>query len=118
MRSDTRPVRPRGLALALGWRRLLLALGVAVLFGALNSLPATAPAIRVTIGHAVVVGLAALLAFGLLEQWPARPPPWLPRWILQLVGVVVAVPLGVLLAHSISMAIDEHLAHEPPQMTG
>ena len=109
-------VRPRGIALLLGWRRVLFTLGVSVLFGALNSLPATAPAAPVTIANAVVVGLAALLAFGLLEQYPARPP--LPRWILQLVGVVVAVPLGMLLAHSIAMAIDVHSAHEPSQMTG
>jgi predicted MFS family arabinose efflux permease len=34
------------------------------------------------------------------------------------VGVVIAVPAGVLLAHSISMAIDIHAAHERPQMMG
>ena len=118
MLSATAQPRPRGLALALGWRRVLLALGVAVLFGALNSLPGNAPAAAVTIGHAVVVGLAAMLAFGLLEQWPLRLPLWLPRWILQLAGVVAAVPIGVLLAHLTSMAVDSHLAHEPPQMTG
>jgi hypothetical protein len=111
-------MRPRGLAVALGWRRVQFVLGVSVLFGALNSLPATAPAIHVTIGHAVAAGLAALLSFGLFERHPARLLPWLPRWILQLVGVVVAVPLGVLLAHSISMAIDVHRAHESAQMTG
>ena len=111
-------VKPRGIGVLLGRQRVLLTLGVSVLFGTLNSLPATAPAAHVTIGHAVVVGLAAMLVFGLLEQLPARPPSWLPRWILQLVGVVVAVPVGALLAHSISMAIDVHSAHEPPQMTG
>ena len=118
MLSETGQPKPRGLALALGWRRVRLVLGVSVLFGTLNSLPATAPAAHVTIGHAVVVGLVAMLAFGLLEQRPALHPPWLPRWILQLLGVVAAVPVGVLLAHSVSMAIDMHLAHEQPQMTG
>jgi hypothetical protein len=103
--------------LALAWRRLLLALGLSVLFGVLNSMPSAAPPAGVTIGHAVVVGLAAILAFGLLEQFPARPPPWLPRWVLQLIGVVVAIPAGALLAHSISMAIDVHAAHDEPQMT-
>jgi signal transduction histidine kinase len=110
-------VRP-GVALLLGWRRVLLALGVSVVFGALNTLPATASPIHVTIAHAVVVGLTVVLAFGLLEHYPARLPTWLPRWILQLVGVVVAVPAGVLLAHFVHMAIDEHAAHEPGQMTG
>lgn len=111
-------VKPRGVALLLGRRRVLLVLGVSVLFGTLNSLPDTAPPGHVTIGHAVVAGIVTMLAFGVLEQRPARPPSWLPRWILQLVGVVVAVPVGVLLAHSISMAIDIDLAHERAQMRG
>ena len=110
--------RPRGVALAFGWRRLLLALGLSALFGAANSLPSAAPPADVTIGHALVVGLIAVLAFGLFEQRPLRLPSWLPRWVLQLGGVVIAIPAGVLLAHSISMAIDIHSAHERPQMTG
>jgi hypothetical protein len=108
--------RPRGFAVAFGWRRLLRVLGLSLLFGLFNSLPSTAPSVLVTIGHAVVVGLAAVLAFGLLEQRPLRP--WLPRWVMQLIGVVVAIPVGVLLAHSVSMAIDVHASHRAPQMTG
>jgi signal transduction histidine kinase len=118
MPSDRKSRRPRGWAVALGWRRILFALGLSVLFGALNSAPATAPRPLVTIGHAVVVGLAAMLAFGLLEQRPVRPPSWLPRWVMQLMGVVIAVPIGVLLAHCVSMAVDIHASHQPPQMTG
>lgn len=108
--------RPRGVALAFGWRRLSLALGLSMLFGAANSLGSSAPPVHVTIGHAVVVGLTVVLAFGLFEQWPAKLR--LPRWVLQVVGVMIAVPLGALLAHSVSMAIDIHSAHEDPQMTG
>lgn len=110
--------QPRGVALALGWRRLLLALGLSLLFGVANSLPSTMPPFPVALGHAVVVALIAVLAFGLFEQRPLRLPTWLPRWVLQLVGVVVAIPAGVLLAHSISMAIDVHAAHEQSQMMG
>ncbi len=118
MVSIAAAVRPNRWALAFAWQRLALALGVSFVFGALNSLPASAPAIQVNVGHAIVVGLVALLAFGLLEQYPARLPGWSARWLLQLVGVVFAVPVGVLLAHSVSMAIDIHSAHERPQMTG
>jgi len=107
----------RVFARVFGRRRVLLVLGVAALFGAANSLPSSAPPFSVTTGHALAVGLAALLAFGALEQWPARLPSWLPRWILQLAGVVIAVPTGVLLAHVVAMAIDEHSAHESGQMT-
>ncbi len=88
------PVAPtakaRGLALALGWRRVLLTLGVSVLFGVLNTLSNSTAAI-IVVGRTVLVGLLAMLAFGLFEQWPARPPGRLPRWALQLVGVVVAL---------------------------
>jgi hypothetical protein len=108
--------RSRDVGLLLGWRRLLLALGLSVLFGTLNSLPPTAPPADVTIGHALVVGIAALLAFGLLERYPPRLPSWLPRWVLQLIGVVISVPAGALLAHAVSMAIDVHAAHDQPQM--
>jgi two-component sensor histidine kinase len=116
-RQITEP-RLRGLALALGWRRLAFAIALGLVFGALNSVPSTAPPAYVTIGHALVVTFLAVVAFGLLEQRPRKLPAWLPRWVLQLIGVVVAVPAGVLLAHVISMAIDVHSAHEEPQMTG
>jgi hypothetical protein len=110
--------RPRGVALAFGWRRLLLALGLSTLFGVFNSLPSSAPPTYITIYHAVVVGLVAMLAFGLFEQRPLRLPSWLPRWVLQVLGVVIAIPSGVLLAHFISMAVDIHSAHLRPQMMG
>jgi hypothetical protein len=110
--------RPRGVALAFGWRRLLLALGLSTLFGAINSLPSDAAPASVTIYHALAVGLIAVLAFGLFEQRPLRLPSWLPRWVLQVVGVVIAVPAGVLLAHSIHMAVDIESAHRQPQMMG
>jgi two-component sensor histidine kinase len=100
----------------LGATRVLLALGVPTMFGLLNSLRPGAPAIHVTIIHAVAIGVVATLTFGLLERYPKRVPAWLPRWVLQLVGVVVAVPLGVLLPHLVHMNLDVHAAHQPAQL--
>ncbi|HEY5806986.1 MAG TPA: histidine kinase [Povalibacter sp.] len=117
-REQIAHTRPRGVALVFDWRRLLLALGLSVLFGVANSIPSATPSTDVAIGHALVVGLIAVLAFGLFEQRPVQLPSWLPRWALQLGGVVIAIPAGVLLAHFISMAIDMHAAHEQPQMMG
>ncbi|MGV8868169.1 MAG: sensor histidine kinase [Janthinobacterium svalbardensis] len=37
--------------------------------------------------------LAALLAYGLFERWPRRLPGRLPRWVLQVVGVALAIML-------------------------
>ena len=35
--------KPHGLALMLGWRRVLLTVGVSVLLGLLNNVPSTSP---------------------------------------------------------------------------
>ena len=91
-------VRPRGLALTLGWRRVLLTLGVSLLLGLINGAASRSP-MSVVVTRALLVGFAAMLAFGLFEQWPARPPKRLPRWVLQLFGVVVAVPIAAWLAY-------------------
>jgi hypothetical protein len=92
-------VRPRRVASLLGGQRVLFAVGVPALFGGLIGLLGPAPAMYVTIAHAVIMGITATLAFGLLERYPKRLPAGLPRWVVQLAGVVVAVPLGVLLPH-------------------
>ena len=99
-----------------GGPRLLFALGVSALFGVANSLGAGPPALHVALGHAVVLGLFVTLVFSVLERYPKRPPTWRHRWILQLVGVVVAVPVGVLLAHVVHMYADIHAAHEDAQL--
>jgi len=40
------------------------------------------------------VALLAMLAFGLLEQWPRRTPKWLARWVLQVLAVALVVPVS------------------------
>jgi signal transduction histidine kinase len=90
------PPTPHGLALALSWQRVLLALCMSGLLGLIIS-PGftTTPALEV-MAREMVVGLAALVAFGLFEQWPARLPPWLARWFLQVACVAIVVPFAVL----------------------
>jgi signal transduction histidine kinase len=93
---------PRGLALMLGWRRVLVALAVSAFAGWLASLTfETTPAV-VVMGREMLVGAAALLAFGIFEQWPARLPSWIARWALQVLGICVAVPLAVLAIYLIN----------------
>ena len=88
---------PLPLQLRVLGRRLLFALGFATLVGLLNSLASLLPAWMV-VGRAWIVGAFALAAFSLFEQWPRHLPPWLARWVLQLLGVVVWVPMGALCA--------------------
>lgn len=48
------------------------------------------------------LGLAGLAAFGVLERWPHRLPRWLARWVLQLLGVGLAMPLTMFLFYYLS----------------
>jgi hypothetical protein len=41
----------------------------------------------------VGLGLVLMLVFGLFERWPRRLPRSLPRWVLQVAGVAVTVPI-------------------------
>jgi LytS/YehU family sensor histidine kinase len=43
-----------------------------------------------------------MLLFGLFEQWPKRLPAWLARWVLQVMGVALAMPLGTLVLDALS----------------
>jgi len=63
--------------------------------GLLVSMPYYSPVWLVVL-RTWCVGLAALAAFTLLERWPQRLPGWAGRWVLQLVGIVVVVPITAL----------------------
>ncbi len=86
--------RPRGLALLLGWRRVLVTLGIAALVGLLFSTFWKTSNLGLYL-RVMAVGLLAMLAFGVVEQWPRRLPRWLPRWPLQVLAVAVTVPVSV-----------------------
>lgn len=94
-------VKPRGLLLMFSWPRLRFTLGVSAVFGFFLGL-ASETAMLIVIARAMLVGLAALLAFGLFERWPRTLPNWLARSALQLIGIVVAVPLGAVLAYLVT----------------
>jgi signal transduction histidine kinase len=111
------PAAPRGLTRIFGWRRLRVALLAAVPLGLMISLGSATPAL-VWLARALLVGLCALLAFGLAEQWPGRLPRWLARWVLQLLALVVAVPLGTLLAYWVTTGGDPRFAQNPARLVG
>jgi len=81
----------------LGWPRLRVALIASTVIGLILRLGSVMPTV-VVVGRTMLVGIAAMLAFGLFERWPARLPRWLARWVLQLLGVVASVPLAALFA--------------------
>jgi signal transduction histidine kinase len=109
--------RPRGLALLLGWPRVRFTIGVSLVFGLLLSLSMEV-SFLIVITRAVTVGLSAMLAFGLFEQWPKRLPAWLARSALQLIGVAVAVPIGAALAYIITTGGDPQFEHDQKRVMG
>jgi hypothetical protein len=98
--------QPRGLAPMLAWRRVLSTLVASTLLALILSPAWTTPTSGL-IARAMLVGLGALMVFGLFEQWPARLPHWLARWVLQVLGVALAVPLGVLTVYLLTGAGDD-----------
>ncbi len=93
MDTEVPATRAEGFGRVLSWERLRVTLGVSLLLGLLLS-PGWKPSPWSLLSRTLVLGLLVLLAFGLLEQWPKRLPAWLPRWVLQVVGVALAIPLG------------------------
>lgn len=99
----TSPARPRGFARILGWRRIRFALGLALVVGLWLGTPGLPPwnhwrPTRLwALGGTLLVALSGLLVFGLFERWPKRLPRWIERWVLQVVGVAVAMPVSAAL---------------------
>ena len=109
--------KPHGPALMLGWRRVLFTLATALPLGLVLSLSSSSST-AVVVGRSMLVGLVAMLAFGLAEQWPTRLPAWLSRWVLQLIAVVIAVPLGALLAYWVTIGGNPQFGQNPARVNG
>jgi len=118
MTATVVPAKPRGLALALSWGRIRftllfsLALGVLIGFNWTSGLPSL-------LFRTALLGLTGMLVFGLFEQWPARMPAWLPRWVVQVVGVGVAMPIATAVIYQLSTPAGEpHFYQVKDRMDG
>ena len=83
-----------------GWRRLAMALGIAAVVGILIS-PGYVAAVSVwmVVGREMLLGLAALTAFGIFERWPRHIPFGIPRWNLQVLAVAISIPVAVIVLY-------------------
>jgi hypothetical protein len=90
--------KPQGLAQMLAWRRVRFPLAACLLVSLLM-LGGWKASYAVLIGRLLFIALVAVLAFGIFERWPTRLPPWLARWVLQVVSVAFVVPFAVLVAY-------------------
>src|SRR5215211_4207176 len=98
---------PRGVALMFGWRRLLVVLVLATLVGSVIATAFPHTPARTIVLRFAMVGVAGLMAFGLFEQWPARLPSFIARWVLQVVAVAFVVPWTVLAIYLAGTGADQ-----------
>lgn len=96
------PAPVAGLALLLNWRRMAFTLGFSLAIGLFLGATIWKSGMVSILLRTVMIGLAAMLAFGLFEQWPKRLPRWLARWVLQVAAVAVAIPLSAFVIYVLS----------------
>ena len=70
------------------------------------------------LARSVIIGFAALAAFGLAESKPARLPRWLGRSAFQLLAIGVAVPIATYVAYWITVGGDPAFAANPKRVVG
>src|SRR5512146_873403 len=101
MSAAVLPEKSRGLALLLGWRRVRFTLIASLVVSAPLALGWKSGAMSLLV-RTVALGFIAMLVFGLFEQWPRRLPAWLARWVLQVVGVAIAMPVATFVIYVLS----------------
>jgi hypothetical protein len=98
--------KPRGLARLFAWRRFVVVLIVAAVVGLVQSPAYLSVPVYAVMGRAMLIGIVALMAFGVFEQWPARLPAWIARWALQVCAVAFVVPWAVFLFYVLTTSAD------------
>jgi len=112
------PASTRGLALMLGWKRIRFTLLIAGIFGLMIG-TSWESGLWSALVRTTLLGLTAMLVFGLFEQWPKHLPRWLARWALQVVGVGLAMPICMAIAYWLSTAPGAPaFYHVPKRMEG
>ena len=108
----------RGFARAWGWRRLRVLL-ISALALSLPLALGWSGTYRVLLARLLLSGLVLLLVFAAFERRPERLPPWLDRWMLQVVGVAGAVPFAVVVAYLFtSFGYETSFAHDTSRQQG
>lgn len=106
-----------GLARLLAWRRLRFTLLTAMPFGLMMGVGSATPTL-IWLLRVEMVALLVMLAYGVFEQWPQRLPGWLARWVAQLLGVVIIVPIGAYLAYWVTTGGNPQFMQERLRLTG
>src|SRR3989442_8855581 len=108
MVSNTAP--PSGLLAALTLRRVTIALALAVVVAAVLN-PIFVTPFVVLLGRTMVIAMVLLLVFIGAGQWRQS---WAPSWVVQLIGVALAVPITTFAVYlpSVGGDVTAVLSHE------
>src|SRR5690348_2017135 len=101
MPASVFPEKPRGLALMLRSGRVVFTLCASILIALPLGL-GWKSGFGSLLARTIALGLIATLVFGLFEQWPRRLPNWLGRWVLQVFGVAIAMPVATFIIYVLS----------------
>lgn len=95
--------KPTGIARILARRRLIFLLVASLILTMFLSITwiSSVPSLFIRVA---ALTLAGLVVFGVFEAWPKRLPRWLARWVLQLLGIVIILPIGVFAIYVLSTA--------------
>jgi len=100
MTADTPP--RRGWRALVAWPRVRLWFIVSVVWALLRTATSTS-GLDVWLVRCGLVTAVAVLAFGVIEQWPRRLPSWLPRWVAQLLAVAAVMPPSAFAAYALTL---------------
>ncbi|HUG28591.1 MAG TPA: histidine kinase, partial [Gemmatimonadales bacterium] len=82
-------------------RRILFTLGISILLGLLLG-TVWQSGLLSALERTVAIGLTAMIVFGLFESWPRRLPQPVARWVWQVVGVALSVPITTFVIYVVS----------------
>ncbi|HEY2346664.1 MAG TPA: histidine kinase [Xanthomonadaceae bacterium] len=109
---------PQGYPPIFGWPRVRVALAPVLLFGLLMG-PGWKGSPAILLLRLAFEAFCFLLAFGVLERWPRRLPPWIARWGLQVLGVAITAPFAMFAIYCLT-TIGDHPSwlHQSERLQG
>ena len=99
------------------WKRVRYTLAASMVWGLILT-PAWESSLASLLTRTILIGLVLMLVFGFFERWPANPPRWLARWVLQVAGVAFSVPFVVMAIYVVSTAPDQPPFYEDQSRMG
>ena len=95
--------RPRGWSRLVAWPRVRLWLVVTVIWALMRTLTSETTGLAEWLVRCGLAAALGVLAYGVLDQWPRQLPAVTPRWILQLLAVLLVMPPATYLGYAATL---------------